>query len=78
LVKARLKELKSDERYNYKPADVFVNAPLALIQVDIEARVSALEWVLKEIDGDDKIKKKEKRAWLTSCGLRRETRSSRS
>lgn len=31
-------EIAKDERFRYKPADVSVNAPLALIQVDLKAR----------------------------------------
>lgn len=46
-IKAKLAELKSDERLSYPPADVFSNAPLALIQVELEAKVKALEWVLQ-------------------------------
>ena len=42
----RIAEIRSDERMSYKPANVQVNAPLALIQVEGAAVVSALEWVL--------------------------------
>lgn len=31
-IRERIKELESDERHSYKPANVFSNAPLALIQ----------------------------------------------
>ena len=44
---AKIKELKNDERHGYKPASVQVNAPLALIQVAIQARIDALTWVLE-------------------------------
>lgn len=43
---AQLNELKSDERLTYKSADIFGNAPLALIQLGLENRVNTLEWVL--------------------------------
>lgn len=38
--------IKADERFNYPPANIEINAPLALIQVDMKAQVRALEWVL--------------------------------
>ena len=45
-IRARIADISSDERMSYKPANVFVNAPLALIQVEGESVRSALEWVL--------------------------------
>ena len=41
-------ECEKDERLSYPAADVFSNAPLALIQTDLEAKVRTLEWVLKK------------------------------
>ena len=41
-----IKLLKSDSRYKQPPALVEINAPLALIQVGIEAKITALRWVL--------------------------------
>lgn len=38
----------NDERIHYKPALVQINAPLALIQVDLNARIRTLEWILDE------------------------------
>jgi hypothetical protein len=46
-IQAKIKELKADSRHKQKPALVEINAPLALIQVDIQAKINALEWVLK-------------------------------
>jgi len=48
-IKIKIKEIESDPRYNYPPALVQINAPLALIQVEMKAEVSALKWVLKVI-----------------------------
>lgn len=45
-IKQEIEKIDSDDRYHYPPADVFVNAPLALIQVQMEARVRALSDVL--------------------------------
>lgn len=46
-IEKKLAELKADERHHYEPALVDVNAPLALIQVEIDSKISALKWVLK-------------------------------
>ena len=46
-VEGRIAEIKADERYGYPPALVQINAPLALIQVDLEARLQAYEAVLE-------------------------------
>ena len=45
-LRKKIDEIKSDERYNYPAANVFVNAPLALIQVEMNAKVSAYEEAL--------------------------------
>jgi len=47
-IKEKLEALASDERLSYKPASVLINAPLALIQVDLKAQVDILKWVLRE------------------------------
>jgi hypothetical protein len=47
-VRKRLAEIQHDARMGYKPATVFENAPLALIQTEGEAVVGALLWVLGE------------------------------
>ena len=39
--------IKNDDRYKAPCATVQINAPLALVQVELEAKVSTLEWVLK-------------------------------
>lgn len=38
--------LKSDERNYYKTADVFTNAPLALIQMGLTSQIHTLEKIL--------------------------------
>lgn len=45
-LEAKLAELKKDERNYYKSADIFTNAPLALIQVMLEAKIHLLEELL--------------------------------
>ena len=45
-IQARINELLADERLQEPPADVTINAPLALIQVAIKNEIIALRWVL--------------------------------
>lgn len=42
----RLKAIDADERYHYKAATVFENAPLALIQLEMETEARIIAWVL--------------------------------
>jgi hypothetical protein len=42
----RLASIVVDERYSYPPANVNINAPLALVQVCMKAEAGALSWVL--------------------------------
>ncbi len=45
-IKAELKKLEADERLSYKTATIVENAPLALIQLEMETNIAALKWVL--------------------------------
>jgi len=45
-IQAKLAELKKDDRLKGPSATVEINAPLALIQLSIESKIAALEWVL--------------------------------
>jgi hypothetical protein len=47
-IRSKIAEIDSDERFHYPVANVVINAPLALIQTDLEAVVAALAWVLGE------------------------------
>ncbi len=49
LIKAKIQELKGDSRMRLKPANVYINAPLALIQTEIEGQLAVLNWVLKQL-----------------------------
>lgn len=42
-IKRRIAELKSDSRLTYDAANIQTNAPLALIQVSLKARIHELE-----------------------------------
>ena len=42
----KLAELKSDSRLTQPSASIQINAPLALIQLELESNIGALEWVL--------------------------------
>lgn len=46
-IRAALVELEADERLTqYKPAQVFSNAPLALIQMAGQNKINMLRWIL--------------------------------
>lgn len=45
-IEGRINELLSDERLSYKAADIFSNAPLALIQLAMEVELHTLQKVL--------------------------------
>lgn len=48
IIKKKLKEIEKDERLSYPNATIDTNAPLALIQLSGECKISALKWVLEE------------------------------
>ena len=52
-VRAKIKAIQNDSRYKQKPALVQINAPLALIQVDLTSRLSLLQWVEKALQPED-------------------------
>ena len=47
-IRATMKTITDDERFHYPVATVFENAPLALIQLGMEAKLEMLAWVLGE------------------------------
>ena len=47
-IRARIADIDADERYHYPPAQVQINAPLALIQVSMGSEARALAWALGE------------------------------
>ncbi len=46
-VKSMIGKIEADERFHYPAADVFSNAPLALVQQDLESRMAALKQVME-------------------------------
>lgn len=48
-VKDEIAEIENDERYHYASASVFINAPLALIQTEMRAKMNAYKSVLEKI-----------------------------
>lgn len=53
-IKDEIAEIEADERYHYASASVFINAPLALIQTEMRAKMNAYKGVLekvKELEG---------------------------
>lgn len=49
-IQAMIERIEGDDRYRYPAARVDVNAPLALIQVEMKAQVRALKWALGLVD----------------------------
>ena len=49
-------KILQDARTNYPPANIFSNAPLALIQTSLESRLLAFMWMI-EGDEDPEIKR---------------------
>ncbi len=47
-IRAKIKELESDPRLYYPPADVAINCFLAIVQTELNTKLSALYWVLGE------------------------------
>ena len=50
-INKRIAEIETDDRYQSglkHPANIQINAPLALIQLSFESEIKALKWVLKE------------------------------
>jgi hypothetical protein len=47
-IRQKIAEIKRDGRYKAAPALVQINAPLALIQVNLKGRLEALQWVLDD------------------------------
>lgn len=47
-IKKAIEYIEKDERLHYPPANVFVNAPLAFIQQDLESRLFVLKWMLED------------------------------
>lgn len=46
-IQSKIDSILSDDRLAYKTADVFTNAPLALIQLAMEVELHTLQKVLK-------------------------------
>lgn len=49
-VRELLDHISADDRLGYETAIFQVNAPLAAIQIELEARQNVLQWVLRERD----------------------------
>ena len=47
-VKTRLAELQADDMLKQPTADIETNAVLALLQLELETKISTLKWALKE------------------------------
>lgn len=50
-IRERIAKIESDSRYQSglkSPATIDINAPLALIQLELETRLATLQWVLRD------------------------------
>ena len=47
-IREKIKELESDPRLYYPPADIAINCMLALVQTELNSRLDALYWALGE------------------------------
>jgi hypothetical protein len=45
-IRAKLREIRADERLAYPSAMIHEDAPLALFQCESAAKINSLEWVL--------------------------------
>lgn len=45
-IEGRINEILSDERLAYKTANVFTNAPLALVQISLQTELHTLQKVI--------------------------------
>ncbi len=52
-IRAHLEELKNSDALAGEPADIAINAPLALVQCNMEGQVIALEWVLRVLEASN-------------------------
>lgn len=55
-IQAKIEEICNDDRYpktRKECATVDVNAPLALIQVSMKAKVAALKWVIENRENNE-------------------------
>lgn len=48
IIEKEISAIEQDDRFQDEPALVSVNVPLALIQVHLEARRAALQWVVDD------------------------------
>lgn len=56
-IRDRIRELERDPRHTTPPANVAVNAPLALEQISIQAQITILRWVLENPSNWEKLPK---------------------
>lgn len=45
-IKEMLEKLQKDEKLSYPTANVFENAPLAMIQLTLKTQIGLLKWIL--------------------------------
>ena len=55
-IKDEIAEIENDERYHYASASVLINAPLALIQTEMKAKMNAYKSILEKIKELEEVK----------------------
>ena len=48
----RMKEIDNDTRYHYPPADIRINAPLAIIQTGLDVEMAVLRTIKTILEED--------------------------
>lgn len=54
-IREEIEKLKNDDRIQGSPANVFSNAPLALIQMGIKGQIDGLQTALRIIEESEEI-----------------------
>lgn len=54
-IREEIEKLKNDDRIQGSPANVFINAPLALIQMGIKGQIDGLQTALRIIEESKEI-----------------------
>ncbi len=54
-IREEIEKLKNDDRIQGSPANVFSNAPLALIQMGINGQIDGLQTALRIIEESEEI-----------------------
>ena len=54
-IQQEIDKIESDDRYNYPPANIMINAPLAIIQIEMKSRHKALTEVFTLLKEEEEM-----------------------